>query len=44
MHNKINGKAIEIVHDVTEDDNDDAAVKRKNIVRAREKWASMRGF
>ena len=50
----INGKPpIEIMVDdefkylgmriVTQDDNDEAAVKR-NIVRAREKWASMRRF
>jgi hypothetical protein len=47
---KINGKPIEMVNEfkylgriVTQDDNDETAVKR-NIVRAREKWASMRRF
>jgi hypothetical protein len=47
---KINGKPIEMVNEfkylgriVTQDDNDEMAVKR-NIVRAREKWASMRRF
>jgi hypothetical protein len=47
---KINGKPIEMVNEfkylgqiVTQDDNNETAVTR-NIVQAREKWASMRRF